>query len=336
MNGLSTFAWRESQLRRCLSALVFLFRVVAGQQPGRRVGPMLLAGLMLSALCPPAFAAGAPEAAQPLEPGVVQHRRLSSDPTLEYFLYVPRVRPAQVKLFVTVHGISRNAFEHATMFAPYAGQYGVVLVAPYFPPERFPDYQRLSRAGRGESSVRVLEQIVREVGQLTGADSERYSLFGYSGGAQFIHRYAMAYPERVAGIVVGAAGWYTFPDDKLRYPLGLMPNPSLPDVTFEPERFLRVPALVVVGERDNKQNGDMRDTQRVDATQGVSRLERGRRWIEAMQQAARARGYDTRYEFRTLPRSRHLFSQCMRRGGMGPVVFGFLFGPPPQADSPSP
>ena len=66
---------------------------------------------------------------------------------------------------------------------------------------------------------------------------------------------------------------------------------------------------VVVGERDIKQNGDMRATAKVDSYQGYSRLEHGRNWIEAMQHAAAAHGLATRYEFKTLSRSKHLFRQ---------------------------
>src|SRR5262245_62646255 len=36
---------------------------------------------------------------------------------------------------LSVHGISRNADEHAGLFAPYASAYGVVLVAPCFTKE---------------------------------------------------------------------------------------------------------------------------------------------------------------------------------------------------------
>jgi pimeloyl-ACP methyl ester carboxylesterase len=37
-------------------------------------------------------------------------------------------------------------------------------------------------------------------------------LSGHSGGAQFVQRYALAHPERVAASVLSSAGWYTFPN----------------------------------------------------------------------------------------------------------------------------
>ena len=45
-----------------------------------------------------------------------------------------------------------------------------------------------------------------------------------------------------------------------------------------------------------------------------------------MQKAAQARGYNTPYVFRTVPRAAHSFTQTMRRGKMGDVVFECLFG----------
>ena len=55
----------------------------------------------------------------------------------------------------------------------------------------------------------------------TGAAAGPFYLFGFSGGAQFAHRYVLAHPDRVAAAGIGAAGWYTFPDSATPYPYGL-------------------------------------------------------------------------------------------------------------------
>ena len=89
---------------------------------------------------------------------------------------------------------------------------------------------------------------------LTGARGDRFYLTGYSGGAQFAHRYAFAYPRRVAALAVCAAGWYTFPDPGLVYPHGLRLGGRLPGVTFNPAAILRVPAVAFVGARDTEGN----------------------------------------------------------------------------------
>ena len=259
----------------------------------------------------------------------IQLRALRDDPRQHYFLYLPPC-VAGARVFVTVHGISRNAQEHARLFAPFAERYGVVLIAPLFPEDRFAKYQQMGRAGRGERADQALRQILDEVQTLTGAGVNQLYLFGFSGGGQFVHRYAMAYPERVAKFIVGAAGWYTFPDATLRYPRGIKPRRDLPDVRFEPERFLRVPGSVVVGERDIKPGTALNKATRVTEQQGQDRLARAQRWTEAMNAAAHERGLDTRYAVHTLPRCGHSFRRSMRRG-MGKYVFDYLFGAPDGA-----
>lgn len=263
----------------------------------------------------------------PLERGVILHRTLVSDPRQEYFLYLPRKGGNGAKIFVTVHGTSRNAEEHARGFAPFAERYGVVVIAPYFPAQRFPDYQRLGRKDKGERADLALQAMVQEVATITGASEKKLYLFGYSGGAQFAHRYMLAYPERVARVVLGAPGWYTFPDENLKYPKGIQTSRSLPTVQFNPTHFLTIPVCVLVGERDQRRDGELNKSEHIDLLQGTTRLERGRRWVDAMTEQARARGLATTYVFHTLPRSPHSFTRSMRRGGMGELTFDFLFGP---------
>lgn len=263
----------------------------------------------------------------PILPGRVE-RRVLADTGVPYVVYVPSRTGADAPVLVSVHGISRNALEQVSMFAPFAERAGVVVVAPLFECERFPQYQRLTRNERGESPVAFMEAIVAEVARATGAGAERLYLFGYSGGGQFVHRYAMAHPERVARYVVGAAGWYTFPDAARRYPYGLRHNRRIGMGGFDPRRFLAVPGWVLVGERDVHEGTAMRKTERVMLEQGASRMERGRRWVEAMNARAAELGLEGPVGFEILRRSPHSFGRSMRRGELGERVFGHLFGPP--------
>lgn len=258
--------------------------------------------------------------------GAISKRVLGDASHQQYFLYVPQRGGAHAPVFVTVHGISRNAREHAERFASFAERYGVVLIAPYFSQDRFPDYQRLGRTGKGERADWALDSIVDEVGHLTGAQTDKLFLFGYSGGAQFVHRYALAHPKRVAKIVLGAPGWYTFPDPTVKYPKGIAQTKRLPNVTFDPASFLTIPTRVLVGKRDVRQDVALNTSPKIVQQQGSTRLERGEQWIAAMTHAAETQGLKTPYTFQTLPRSRHSFTQSMVRGGMGEAVFDYLFG----------
>ena len=270
-----------------------------------------------------------------IEPGKVQARQVWGDSALRYFLYVPQQLRKTAPQFVSVHGISRNAGEHAMLFAPLAERYGVVLVAPFFPRRYFGDYQRLGRAGRGRRADRALQQISREVESLTGAGSRKISLFGFSGGGQFAHRYTMAYPEHVERVVIGAAGWYTYPDETCRFPYGTAPTSRLSDIRFDLKRFLQVPACVLVGQWDIRRDPGLNQAEKIHRQQGTTRLERGKRWIDAMNRAAMAHGTGTPYEFTILPRVGHDFTRAMQNGRLDQRVFSYLFGPVAPFDVPA-
>lgn len=260
-----------------------------------------------------------------VRPGVVQERVLLDDWQQHYFVYVPRELNATRPLFVAIHGISRNAREHAEQFTALADRYGVAVVAPLFDEQRFPDYQRLGRRGRGARADLMLQRIVDEFAALIGVDASRFCLFGYSGGGQFAHRFALAHPGRVAAYAVGAAGWYTLPDPTLRFPMGIGNSPRLTGIAFQAEAFLAIPAAVFVGDRDIHTGSALRQSAQLRATQGENRFERGRHWIAAMTRAAREQCLDTEFHFEALPRSPHCFLKSIRRGRLGERVFAWLF-----------
>ena len=269
--------------------------------------------------------AGVTEPWQSLPTKEVLHLVSRFDPAQQYFVYLPSSGGDRAPVFVSVHGLSRNAEEHANLFAPHCEDLGVVLVAPLFREEQSSDYQRLGRLGRGTRADSALESILEEITLLTGAATAPIHLFGFSGGAQFAHRYAMAHPHRVARAVIAAAGWYTFPDGRKRYPYGIRASRDLPNVRFDPEEFLQVPITVIVGDRDTT-NEDLRRTKRVNRQQGATRLERALNWVNAMHGAARAHHLDPLVTFESIPGGDHSFGDLMRTGGLGDRVFAALFG----------
>jgi pimeloyl-ACP methyl ester carboxylesterase len=266
-------------------------------------------------------------------PGGKVHRRvLRSNPAQEYFVYVPFRGGTNEPVLVTVHGQSRNAKEQAELFSEYCEALGVVLVVPHFPADVYPDYQRLGR--RGSRADLALNAIVEEAGLLTGASVERIYLFGFSGGAQFAHRYAMAFPDRVASAVCVAAGWYTFPDARRRFPYGIRPRADLPGVRFDPEEFLRVPMTVIIGENDTEQDGGLRRSDKLDEQQGVNRVERARNWVAAMQAAAVAYRMESLVTFGEAPDACHSFRRFMHVAQLGDLVMRRLFSVPARRRQP--
>ncbi len=256
---------------------------------------------------------------------VQEHQlQLQNNDSLRYFLYVPPRVSKNAPVLVSVHGISRNASTHARRFARFAERHGVVVVAPLFDEQQFPNYQRLGLKG-GRADL-ALNDMLDEVAELTGANTSRVYMFGYSGGAQFVHRYAMAYPHRVTAIAVGAAGWYTFPDPSRRFPYGIAAQKKRPELEFNAASFLRIPTYIMVGEQDTAQDSALRQSSKLNEQQGNNRFERGQRWAQAMELAARQHGLNTEYRFMALPDADHSFSRSVKAGGLAKQVFKCLFG----------
>ncbi len=249
-----------------------------------------------------------------------EHRK-----TLGYHLYLPTRLREDRPLLVAVHGISRNAGEHARAFARWAEGYGAAVLAPRFSRRRFSDYQRLGRAARGRRADLALLSLLDELRARTGLSGEKLFLFGYSGGAQFAHRFALAYPERVARLAVAAAGWYTFPDAGLAYPRGVGAAGRPAGMHFSISAFLRIPICVLVGECDTRRDAELRTTRKVDRDQGLDRVERARRWAAALDQSAARQGVAATVRFELLPGSDHSFTRSDHNGDLTRRVCEFFF-----------
>ncbi|MCP4005009.1 MAG: hypothetical protein GY725_12515 [bacterium] len=255
------------------------------------------------------------------------HRILQADPGQEYLLYTPSSAGAEPPLVVSVHGVSRNAHEHARLLSAYSEMYGTILVVPFFSEEQHRDYQRLGRIGQGKRADLALNMILADVAQVSGWAAEQFYLFGFSGGAQFAHRYAMAHPHRVASAVFAAAGWYTMPSPNRRFPYGTRPSKKLPGLIFDAEEFLCVPMTVLVGVDDTGSSG-LRRGERLDREQGTNRVERAHSFVAAMKESAGAHHLESLVNCIEIPNCDHSFRRSILRGGLGDKVFEILFGAP--------
>jgi len=136
----------------------------------------------------------------------------------------------------------------------------------------------------------------------------------------------MARPAEVERYVVSAAGWYTLPDRRLNFPFGIGPTEDLPGFEPDPRAFLAVPGCVFVGAHDTRRGRTLNQMERLDAEQGPTRLDRGRRWAAVMNRTAVTLHLPPPIKFGVLPDAGHLFSSMTRRGGLAVAAFEFLFG----------
>jgi pimeloyl-ACP methyl ester carboxylesterase len=215
-----------------------------------------------------------------------------------YIIYVPekcKENPCEItSILVIVHGYTGNQAgqrgieitkKNLERWTKYAEKYNCILLAPHFDELTFDnDYQRLNLDGK-RSDLRLNAIVDTVKTAFPELKQTKLKLFGFSGGGQFVHRYCAFHPDMVDRAVIGASGWYMWPDSELDYPLGTNLK-SYPNVNekIDLPRYVQSDMLVIVGENDQKQ-GSFRDNYKdadLDILQGENRLERAKRWVNEL------------------------------------------------------
>jgi pimeloyl-ACP methyl ester carboxylesterase len=240
-----------------------------------------------------------------------------------FCIYVPKAvlaRPERAMILVSVHGYSGRKHDakgrdrvqrYAEYWTGLADRKGWVVLAPHFDEDQFKDdYQRLNFSGI-RADIR-LNDLVEATGRLLpGIPTQRFLLFGFSGGGQFVHRYVAFNPERVERAVCGAPGWYMWPDSNLPYPLGVSPNGFPRDMMPQMRALCETNLLLLVGEKDSTQGAFRRRYNQYDLTrlQGEGRKQRAEKWLAAMQQFAETEHCRFRMAFKIVLGMGHRINQ---------------------------
>lgn len=262
-------------------------------------------------------------------PGSLPRRRLlrlggPGTPAVRFLLRLPE-RPRADRVVVAVHGISREPDVMVRWLAPLADEQGYTLVAPEFDAHGFNDFQRLGRAGRGQRADRALHNVLAAARAILGDEPAALPhLVGFSGGAQFGHRYIYAHPGQFASATLVAAGWYTPPHSRRSFPRGLGTCEGLPDLYFDGASLARTPTLVMVGERDEKVDRNVRSTPRLNRQQGRNRRARARWFHERLSRFAESVEGGAAHRFAELPRTGHDFAEAAREGCLAQRLFDFI------------
>ncbi len=247
-----------------------------------------------------------------LEPCHPQYVQLPGEPLREYFAFVPPGSEDSPPL-VLVHGISRNAAEMVMRFRSHAEQRKVPLVAPIFRKEAFGMYQQLVDGRSGVRADEALFDILEDVQARWRVPTGKFHLFGFSGGAQFAHRFAFLHHRRLLSCVPASAGWYSWPDNQLKWPFGLSEAPA-PGLDLSALKDL--PMHVLVGGSDTQSDEALRRSDKIDAIQGVSRVERAERFCAAM----RERQVNPGCTLTVLPEVGHSFDSACQAGVVQRVI----------------
>jgi pimeloyl-ACP methyl ester carboxylesterase len=158
----------------------------------------------------------------------------------------------------------------------------------------------------------MLLRISQAVRTEYGLPGLPFALMGHSGGAQFALRFALMHSAQVAAYALSAPGSYCWPDTARRFPHGAAPSRDFPDLRPDLDALLQRPGLVLVGARDAERDDALRQGERIDAEQGLNRIERAQRWAAAMQQCAAQRDMVAPLTLHTVADCGHGFSELAR------------------------
>lgn len=249
------------------------------------------------------------------------HLASSGGSELACWLALPQRIAPGARPLVAIHGIQRRAEQQASLLAERANALGRPVIAPIFPKDKWPRYQQAVVDGRADLALIDLMSSLRAA-RIWNTD--KFDLFGFSGGAQFVHRFAMLHPTLVSRLSIASPGWYTFPDHA-PYPYGLSPRPDQTDgwafrLVTNLDRFLALPMTVFVGERDCVADKNTRSGPAIDAQQGLHRVARAQRWTQAVRAAALALDIQPDVQLHILKGCGHDFETCVTRGGLDRVV----------------
>ena len=279
--------------------------------------------------------AGQPEVVTALTSSVPRPRPTSRGRTLslttsgpaglDYFVYLPTKPTQPERVVVSVHGYTRNAAEHALCLAPIAEELGIALVVPHFTRRRFRRFQQLKPDANGVTPDGALDEVLADTARRFGVNVAAVSMFGFSGGGQFLHRYMLVRPGRVVSAALFAPGWFTWPDDSQPFPFGTGDSEELGARQLSLGGLFGARMRVYVGDRDIKRGGAFNKDERLDHQQGRTRLERARRWVAAMEEAAPG---DTAIELTVLENVGHDFRRNVVDRGAGRRILAWLAGLP--------
>lgn len=246
--------------------------------------------------------------------GDITSLKRSEGAPLDGWCYRPAGPKPPLATLVSVHGVSRNSREHLIAWMPYADHFGLQLVAPDFSSRSFHGYQRLDLGRGGEAPDELLAELLERLPELVGFEHRPTCLNGFSGGAQFAHRFLLTHPDAIQAAVLTAPGWWTLPTTGLPFPHGCGPTRQKPGGRFDPSAWLRIPILVTAGDQDTDRDGNLRQDPFTDSQQGLHRIERAARWVGQVENLARESGLPARIRFEVLPGAGHDFMECMTAG----------------------
>ncbi|UKZ86521.1 uncharacterized protein TrAFT101_002346 [Trichoderma asperellum] len=119
------------------------------------------------------------------------------------------------------------------------------------------DSYKLLRSPTLRSDLALVDMLNEVAYRWPGIDTTKFFLMGYSGGAQFAHRFLYLYPERLAAVSIGAPGSVTILDHSTSWPTGIADVKELFGKRIDINLIKQVKIQLVVGDADVEVHGGM-------------------------------------------------------------------------------
>lgn len=184
-------------------------------------------------------------------------RACQYDQRFSYCLYVPLnyepERADEYTVLVAVHGTDRGNQLLRDLFSDFAETHQCIVVCPLFPAgiedaADIDNYKYIEFAGIRFDEV--LLNMVEEVRLTYRLPPGRFHLFGFSGGAHFVHRFLYLHPEQLLAVHIAAPGSVTLITSKFDWWVGTADIERLFGKPVAVEHLRRVPILLTVGSDD--------------------------------------------------------------------------------------
>jgi poly(3-hydroxybutyrate) depolymerase len=244
------------------------------------------------ALLPPlAASAQAPEGRSTFE---MKERFGRKAKPMSVHLYRPGKWTPEDRVLIVMHGRGRNGAEYRDQWTRQAEAGNLLIVVPEFDAENFPGtaaynwgsvVDEQEKPQPAEAWVfNVIDAVHDAVRSQTGAKRDRYSLYGHSAGAQYVHRFLLLAKAANAELIISAnAGSYTMPVRGIAFPFGLDGVAVTDD---DLRRAFARPVVVLLGDQDIDPNHQSLPRQPGAMAQGPHRFARGDLFFETARRKA--------------------------------------------------
>jgi poly(3-hydroxybutyrate) depolymerase len=221
--------------------------------------------------------------------GAVSATTPTTAPDGDYFLYIPTNAAARgpLQVLVTVHGMGGNGSAFCQNLIARAEQNGWIIVSPTF---NYQDYKNTDSVVQDDTHMLPhLKQIIDNLPAKTGLPiRDKVLLYGFSRGAQMVHRFAEFYPNETLAVALFSAGSYTLPETTINvngaqttldFPFGVADIQKYTNTPFDAAAFRQVPFFLGVGGADSNAG----DTPRAwDPYIGTTRIARAQSFEQAL------------------------------------------------------